>query len=70
MVVRKGEVKAFDPVSYTATVRLTESLSVWLAGIPVARNVAASEMQAGRSCAVIFFDDGNPRDAVLVAVYS
>lgn len=70
MVVRKAEVKSFDSGSYTATIRLAESLSVWLAGVPVARNIAATEMQAGRSCAVIFFDDGNPMDAVVVAVYS
>ena len=70
MVVRKAELKSFDAGSYTATVRLAGSLSVWLSGVPVARNIAAVEMQAGRSCAVIFFDDANPKDAVLVAVYT
>jgi hypothetical protein len=51
-------------------VRLAGSLAVWLSGVPVARNIAASEVQAGRSCAVIFFDDANPQDAVIVAVYT
>jgi hypothetical protein len=70
MVIRRGELKSFDAGSYTATVRLAGSLSVWLSGVPVARNIASGEMQAGRSCAVIFFDDANPNDAVLAAVYT
>jgi hypothetical protein len=46
------------------------SLSVWLDEVPVARNIPSSEMVAGRSCALIFFDEANPGDGVLVAVYS
>ena len=69
MLVRKGEVKAFDSGSYRATVQLVGSLSVWLTGVPVARNIASGEMAAGRSCAIVFFDDANPNDAVVVAVY-
>jgi hypothetical protein len=70
MAVRRGEIRAFDPGNYVATVRLAGSLAVWLSGVPVARNIAAAEVQAGRSCAVIFFDDANPQDAVIVAVYT
>jgi hypothetical protein len=70
MTVRRGEIKSFDSGSYLATVRLAGSLAVWLSGVPVARNIAAGEVQAGRSCAVIFFDDANPQDAVIVAVYT
>ena len=70
MVVRKGEIKTFDSGTYVAAVRLAGSLAVWLSGVPVARNIAAGEVQAGRSCAVIFFDESNPRDAVIVAVYT
>jgi len=70
MVVRKGEIKTFDSGTYIATVRLAGSLAVWLSGVPVARNIAAAEVQAARSCAVIFFDDANPQDAVIVAVYT
>jgi hypothetical protein len=32
--------------------------------------LGAGEVQAGRSCAIIFFDDANPQDAVIVAVYT
>ena len=70
MVARKAEVKSFDAGAYTATVRIAGSLAVWLSGVPVARNIASSEVQAGRSCAVFFFDDANPKDAVVVAVYT
>jgi hypothetical protein len=70
MRVRRGEIKAFDSGAYTATVQMAGSLSVWLSGVPVARNIAAAEMVVGRKCALIFFDDTNPDDAVLVAVYT
>ena len=46
------------------------SLASWLRNVPVARNIGASEMVGGRSCAVILWDAANPTDAVVVAVYS
>ncbi|MDP3062961.1 MAG: hypothetical protein Q8O40_07100 [Chloroflexota bacterium] len=70
MEIRKGVVKAFDAGTYKATVQVAGSLSVWLAGVAVARNIAAGEMVAGRSCAVLFFDAANPQDAVVLAVYT
>jgi hypothetical protein len=50
-------------------VQLLGSLSVWLEGLAVARNIPAAEMVVGRNCALIFFDEANPNDAVLVAVW-
>lgn len=70
MEIRKAEVKAFDANSYTATVQVAGSLSVWLEGVPVARNIPAAEMVAGRTCAVLFFDPSNPKDGVVLAVYA
>lgn len=70
MRVRRGVVKAFDSGSYTATVQVAGSLAVWLTGLPVARNIASGEMLAGRRCAVLFFDEPNPQDAVVIAVYT
>ena len=69
MTVKRGVVKAFDSGAYTATVQVAGSLAVWLTNVPVARNIAAAEMVAGRSCAVLFFDEPNPKDSVLIAVY-
>ena len=70
MEIRQGIVKAFDSGTHTATVQLVGSLAVYLSDIPTARNIAAAEMTAGRRCAVLFFDQANPQDAVVVAVYT
>lgn len=70
MEIRKGVIRGFDSGSYKATVQVAGSLSVWLEGVAVARNIASSEMVSGRSCALIFFDETNPDDAVVVAVYT
>lgn len=69
MPIRRGEVKSFDSGAYTAVVQIAGSLSVWLSDVAVARNIASSEMVAGRRCAVLLFDDANPEDAVVIAVY-
>jgi len=70
MNVRKGTVKSFNAGSYTATVQVAGSLSVWLSDVPVARNIAAAEMVVGRRCALIFFSESDPRDALVVGVYT
>jgi hypothetical protein len=70
MTARRGVLRAFDGASYTATVQVAGSLSVWLSGVPVARNIPSGELIAGRRCALLFFDDQNPQDAVVVAVYA
>jgi len=62
-------VKAFDSQSYKETVQVAGSLSVWLEGVAVARDIPAEEVVVGRSCALVFFEEGNPADAVLVAVW-
>ncbi|GBD13667.1 hypothetical protein HRbin24_01703 [bacterium HR24] len=69
MRVVRGVVKGFDGASYRATVQVAGSLSVWLEGVPVARNIASSLLTAGRRCVVVFFDETNPQDAAVVAVY-
>mgnify|MGYP005840109421 CR=1 FL=1 len=69
MEIRKGVVKGFDAGSYTATVQVAGSLSVWLEGVPVSRGIPFGEMMAGRSCAVLFFDPSNPKDGVVLAVW-
>ncbi|MBI1885430.1 MAG: hypothetical protein HYS09_03825 [Chloroflexi bacterium] len=70
MTLVRGVVKAFDSGTYKATVQLSGSLAVWLEGLAVARNIAAAEIVAGRRCAVAFFDEANPKDAVVIAVYT
>ena len=55
---------------YKATVEVTGSIAVWLTDVPVSRNIASGDLVAGRSVAVVFFDDANPDDAVLTAVWA
>ena len=70
MNLRKAALKSFDSGDYTATIQLTGSYKVYLEGITVARNLPAVEMALGRKVAVIFFDDHNPKEAVVIAVYT
>jgi len=66
----KGVLQSFNSGNYTATVRLAGSYKVYLEDITVARNLPSGEMTAGRKVAVIFFDENNPGEAVVVAVYA
>jgi hypothetical protein len=50
-------------------VEITGSGKTYLEGVTVARNLPAAEMMAGRNLAVLFFDEHNVKDAVVVAVY-
>ncbi len=69
-MIKRGILKAFDSGTYTATVQVQGSLSVWLDDVPVSRSIPTGEMVTGRNVAVIFLDPGNPSDAVVVAVYT
>lgn len=69
MSLKKAVLKSFNSGDYTATIQLAGSYKVYLEGIAVARNLPAAEMALGRKVAVIFFDDHNPKEAVVIAVY-
>jgi len=68
--LRKGTLKSFNSGNYMAVVQLAGSYKVYLEDITVARNVPSAEMVAGRKVAVVFFDEHNPKEAVLIAVYT
>lgn len=70
MRLKKGILKSFNSGNYTATVQLTSSFKVYLEDITVARNLPSAEMIAGRKVAMVFFDEYNPKEAVVVAVYA
>ena len=70
MSLRKGILKSFNSSDYTATVRLAGSYKVYLEDVAVARNIPAAVMTVGRKVAVIFFDEHNAKEAVVVAVYT
>jgi len=67
---RKAVLKSFNSTNYTATVQISGSHKVYLEDVGVARNLPTAEMIAGRKVAVVFFDEHNPKDAVVVAVYT
>jgi len=62
--------KSFNSGAYTATVQLASSYKVYLEDVAVARNLPVAEMTVGRKVAVVFFDEHNVKEAVLVAVYT
>lgn len=70
MSLRKAVLKSFNSGNYTATVQLTGSHKAYLEAITVARNLPSAEMTAGRKVAVVFFDEHNAGDAVVIAVYT
>jgi len=70
MALRKAVLKGFNSGSYTATIQLGGSANVYLEGVSVARNLPSAEMVANRKVVVVFFDEHNARDAVVVGVYT
>ena len=69
MRLKKATLKSFDSGNHTATVQMAGSYKVYLEDIAVAGNIATAEMTAGRKTAVLFFDEHNPKEAVVIAVY-
>jgi hypothetical protein len=69
MDIKRGVLRDFDEGTYTATVQVAGSLSNWLPGIAVARNIATSELTIGRRVALLQFDPSNPNDMVVCAVW-
>lgn len=70
MNLRKAILKSFNSGNYKATIQLTGSHKIYLEDVAVARNIPAAEMALGRKVAVVFFDEHNAKDAVIVAVYT
>ena len=70
MRLRKGVLRGFNSGDYTATVQMASSYRVYLEDVAVARNISSLEMVTGRKVAVVFFDEHNPKEAVVVAVYT
>ncbi|MFC2001803.1 hypothetical protein ACFLUZ_04790 [Chloroflexota bacterium] len=70
MRLRKAVLRSFNSGDYTATVQVASSFKVYLEDVTVARNLPSADMIAGRKVAVVFFDEHNPKEAVVVAVYT
>ncbi len=70
MTIRKGILKRFNSSNYTATVQIAGSLKVYLEDVAVARNIPVAEIIAGRKVVMVFFDQHNAKEAVVIAVYT
>jgi len=68
--LKKAALISFDPVAYTASLKVSGSSKSYLENITVARNLPESELVPGRGLAVLFFDEYNPAEAVVVAVFA
>ena len=69
MNLKKAILRSFNVNNYLATIEITGSTKAYLENITVARNIASTEMLNGSKVAVVFFDDHNAKEAVIVAVY-
>lgn len=70
MTVKRAVLKDFDATDYRATVQISGSRQAYLEAITVARNISAAEMIDGREVAILFFDEHQPKTAVIFAVYA
>src|SRR6202022_4690988 len=70
MIIKRGIIQSFSASSYKASVLLFEATSHFLAGVPVSNTLDGTSGLVGALCAVLFFDEQNPQDAVVIAVFA
>ena len=70
MQIKRGLLQSFDPKTYTASVLLFEATSFALSNVPVANSIDGTSAVVGGLCAVLFFDEHNPQDAVIIATFA
>ena len=68
-IVKRGIIQSFSSATYTASVLLMEATSTFLANVPLSTALDGSSAVVGGYCAVLFFDEHNQQDAVILAVY-
>jgi hypothetical protein len=69
MNIVHGIVTSFNPATYTGSVLLLEATSAEVTNIPFATHIDGTSAQQNAFCAVLFFDESNPNDAVVLAIY-
>ncbi len=68
-IIKRGILTGFNATNYTASLLLIEATSTFLNGVPMATHIDGTSAQIGAFCAVLFFDEQNPSDAVVLAIY-
>ncbi|GCE51074.1 hypothetical protein EI42_04943 [Thermosporothrix hazakensis] len=66
-IIKRGLLLGFNASSYTAMVSMLDGNVI--RDIPVATHMDPSSLLSGAACAVLFFDENNHTDAVVLAVY-
>jgi hypothetical protein len=69
MTERHATLVSFDAGTYLAVVQFGLSPDTAVAGVPTSRAIAAATMVVGSVLAVVFFDEGNTADAMIVGVF-
>lgn len=70
MIIKRGIIQSFNATTYTASVLLFEATSYALAGVPVANHLDGTSAIPNALCAVLFFDEHNPQDALVLATFA
>ena len=70
MLIKRGLLQSFNPATYTASVLFFEATSFALTGVPMANHIDGTSAVIGALCAVLFFDEHNPQDAVIIATFA
>lgn len=65
----RAVIRTYTVATHKADVQLADGLNALITGVPVATDIDAAEVVAGRECAVLFFTDDNPDDAVVITVH-
>jgi hypothetical protein len=68
-IIKRGIITQFFPATYTANILMMEATSTVIQGVPVACHLDGTSAQTNALCAVLFFDEQNYTDAVVLAVY-
>jgi len=67
--LHRAVVRAYTAGTHKADVQLATSVPALITGVPVATDIPAADVVAGRECAVLFFTDDNPDDAVVITIH-
>lgn len=68
-VIKRGVLISFNPATYTASILILEATSTYLQNIPIANHMDGTSAVSGALCAVLFFDEQNLNDAVVLGIY-
>jgi len=68
-LIRRGILTSFDPTTYTCSVLLLEATNTYLQRVPIAYHMDGTSALVNNFCAVLFFDEQNYTDALIVAIY-